>query len=542
MLKINFKLMNKIITFLVPLSAIISSCSIAIKDQEQGDNRPNIVLIMVDDMGYSDIGSYGSEIPTPNIDKLAFNGIRFSQFYNTARCCPTRASLLTGLFPHQTGIGGMTNSPRGEHWAEWGTDGYIGYLNRNCVTLAEVLKDAGYHTYMTGKWHLGYHAKDRWPLQRGFEKYYGIIAGASSYFKPQGKRGLTLMNKALPPPEEDYYTTDAFTDYAIKFVNEQEDNNPFFLYLAYNAPHWPLHAKQQDIEKFVGKYSLGWDSLRAQRFRKQVKMGLLNAEWGISQRDERVRPWSEVIDAQKDSSDYRMAVYAAQIFAVDYNIGKLIKTLEDQGELENTLILFLSDNGGCAEAYDEFGSKPFARINDPDFSGAVSYGIGWANVSNTPFFEYKVKTYEGGISTPLIAHWPNQIKSQAGKITHNSGYLIDIMPTILEVSGATYPEKYHQGQYIHPLEGKSLLPVFKSGIGNEHEYMYWEHQYNCAIRNKKWKAVKKLNDVDWKLFNLEEDRIESNDLATKYPGIVTKLDEKWHEWAHSHQVLPKKVN
>jgi len=502
--------------------------------------RPNVVLIMVDDMGYSDIGCFGSEIPTPNIDKLAANGLRFTQFYNSARCCPTRASLMTGLFPHQTGIGQMTNSPKGETYKSWGTEGYIGYLNRNCVTIAEVLKESGYHTYMTGKWHLGYHQKDRWPMQRGFEKFYGSIAGATSYFKPQGSRPVTLMNKHQPIPEDGYYTTDAFTNYAIDFISEQKDDQPYFLYLAYTAPHWPLHAKEDDIQKFVGKYMQGWDKVREARLTKQKELGIFKENMTLSERDSRVRPWSEVDEAQKKRSDYRMAVYAAMVHCMDYNVGRIVNLLKDRGELNNTLILFLSDNGGCAEMYDEFGSEPDSFINKVDYSGAVSYGIGWANVSNTPFRDYKVKSYEGGISTPLIAHWPATIKKQKGKITDQPNYLIDVMPTILEVTGAKYPNTFHGGQAIQPLEGKSMVSTFKGEKLNQHEYMFWEHQNYCAIRFKNWKAYKNLNDNVWELYDMEIDRTEQNDIANMHPELIQQLDEKWNEWANSHKVFPKK--
>ncbi|MCG8580133.1 MAG: arylsulfatase [Bacteroidales bacterium] len=509
--------------------------------QSKLEKKPNIVVIMVDDMGYSDIGCYGGEIPTPHIDKLAENGLRFTQFYNTARCCPTRASLMTGLYPHQTGIGHMTNSPKGDQYSSWGTEGYIGYLNRNCVTVAEVLKESGYHTYMAGKWHLGYHQQDRWPMQRGFEKFYGTIAGATSFFKPQGKRPVTLMNEHQPAPDSGYYTTDAFTDYAIRFIEEQEDENPFFLYLAYTAPHWPLHAKEEDIKKFVGKYMHGWDKVREDRLAKQNKLGLWEHDIPLSPRDKRVRPWSEVDDQQKVRSDYRMAVYAAMVHCMDYNVGRVVELLEQRGELDNTLILFLSDNGGCAEMYHEFGSKPDSMINNPNYSGAVSYGIGWANASNTPFHEYKVKTYEGGISTPFIAHWPNEMKGQAGKITHHSNYLIDVMPTLLEVSGAEYPETFHGGKVIHSLEGQSMMPTFKGQTIDEHEYMFWEHQNNCAIRYGDRKAVKRLSDKEWELYDLSSDRAEQFNLADQHSELVKHLNDKWKEWAHSHKVFPKKV-
>ncbi len=530
-------MLRRVILLLI-LPVVLVNCTAAKTTKEK---RPNVVLIMVDDMGYSDIGCYGSEIPTPHIDELAFEGLRFSQFYNQARCCPTRASLMTGLFPHQTGIGQMTNSPKGDTYNSWGTEGYIGYLNRNCVTIAEVLKETGYHTYMTGKWHLGYHQQDRWPMQRGFEKFYGSIAGATSYFRPQGKRPVTLMNEHLPAPDSAYYTTDAFTDYALQFIEEQEDDKPYFLYLAYTAPHWPLHAKEEDIEKFVGKYMHGWDEVRANRLAKQKELGLWDDEMTLSARDERVRPWSEVSEEQKVRSDYRMAIYAAQVHCVDYNVGRVIDLLEQRGELDNTLIMFLSDNGGCAEMYDEFGSKPDSMINNANYSGAVSYGIGWANASNTPFRDYKVKTYEGGISTPFIAHWPEKIKTQKGKITPNKNYLIDVMPTILEAAGANYPEVYHGGNTIHPLEGISMLPLLKGEKAQHHKFMFWEHQNNCSARYQNWKGYKRLSDKNWELYDLSTDRAEQHNVAAQNPEVVKQLDAQWQEWANTHKVLPKKL-
>lgn len=303
------------------------------------------------------------------------------------------------------------------------------------MTIAEVLKTAGYHTYMTGKWHVGMHGEEKWPLQRGFDRYYGILAGACSYLKPEGGRGLTMDNTKLPAPEGDYYTTDAFTDYAIRFIKEQKDEKPFFLYLAYNAPHWPLQAKKSDYEKFVGKYMKGWDVLREKRYQRQKALKLFDRDIPLSPRDKRVRPWNEVDDAQKKESDFRMAVYAAQVNCIDQNVGKLVGTLSNLKKLDNILIIFLSDNGACAEPYKEFGSGKFEDINNPAHSGSISYGIAWANMSNTPFYEYKVKSYEGGISAPFIAHWPNQIKKNAGKIYHSPAYLIDIMPTLIDAAG-----------------------------------------------------------------------------------------------------------
>lgn len=507
-------------------------------------NSPNIVLIMVDDMGWSDIGCYGGEIPTPNIDALATNGLRFTQFYNNARCCPTRASLLTGLTSHQAGIGQMSEDPYKEHIGRhnYGTYGYRGYLNRNSVTLAEVLKSNGYHTYMTGKWHLGMHGDEKKPLQRGFEKYYGTLAGASSYFRPQGGRCLYEGDDPLPPPEDpDYYTTDAYTDTAIQYLQGQEDDDPFFLYLAYNAPHWPLHAKEADIELFKDRYLIGWDSVRQARQARQIEMGLIDPDWGLSDRDRRVRPWEQLSSGEKDSVAYRMAVYAAQVYAVDYNVGKLVDYLKEKDQLDNTLIIFLADNGACAETYDELGSKDFSLINDPDFSGAVSYGIGWANASNTPFYEYKVKPYEGGMATPLIIHYPKLMNEQKGKITAAKGHITDIMPTLVEVSESTYPAEFHDGQKIQPMAGASLVPVMQTGIRPERDYMCWEHQSYGAVRKGDWKAIVDLRDNTWELFDLKNDRTERRNLAWQQPELVAQLAGKWYEWASANYVFPKKL-
>lgn len=507
-------------------------------------DRPNIVLIMVDDMGWSDIGCYGGEIPTPRIDALAERGLRFNQFYNNARCCPTRASLMTGLYAHQAGIGQMSEDPYHERLNrhDYGTFGYRGYLNRNSVTLAEVLRENGYHTYMTGKWHLGMHGDEKKPLQRGFEKYYGTLAGASSYFKPQGGRCLYEGDDPLPPPEDpDYYTTDAYTDKAIAYLRAQSDDRPFFLYLAYNAPHWPLHAKPADIERFKRQYLIGWDSVRRARQERQIAMDLVEPEWGLSIRDQRVRPWTELSPGEQDSVAYRMAVYAAQVYAVDYNVGKLVDHLQANDQLDNTLIIFLADNGACAETYDELGSRSLSLINDPDFSGAVSYGIGWANASNTPFFEYKVKPYEGGLSTPLILHYPKLIDAQRGKITDAKGHITDIMPTLVDLSGGVYPTKSAGGDPIQPTVGRSLVPVMHTGRRAEPEYMFWEHQSYGAVRHGDWKAIVDLRANTWELFNLKSDRTEKNNLAWEQPDLVQELATKWYDWALNHHVFPKKL-
>jgi len=502
----------------------------------QKDTRPNIIIVLADDMGYSDIGCYGSEIPTPNIDRLAENGLRFRHFYNTSRSCPTRASLLTGLYQHQTGIGMMTTEA-GNNF-DFGVDGYRGYLNKNCVTIAEALKGAGYHTYMAGKWHLGSDSLYKRPLQRGFDEYFGSYAGAFSYFDPQGPRCLIDGADTIRAPKG-FYTTDAFTDRAIQDIDKNKDGRPFFLYLAFNAPHWPLQAKEDDIQKFAGKYMQGWDKLRESRFRKQVELGLFDKNTELSPRDERVRAWDDVSEEQKVKSDYRMAVYAAQVYAIDRNVGKLINYLEKNGQLDNTLIFFLSDNGACAEPYKEFGGGLQTEINDPEKSGSISYGIGWANLSNTPFRLYKNNPTEGGIATPFIAHWPAKIKSEKGKFTDVRGHILNIMPTILEATGATYPKEY-QGYKIQPLEGVSLLPTL---LGDEQKtagyQFFFEHSYNCAVIKGKWKAISKIGSDTWQLYDLETDRTELHDLSTKYPDVVADLSVRWQDWAVRCKVLPK---
>lgn len=517
---------------LAGLSLLCGASALAANGQEK---RPNIILIMVDDMGFSDIGCYGSEIPTPNIDKLGANGLRFKQFYNSSRSCPTRASLLTGLYQHQTGVGMMTSE--GETNFNFGVDGYRGYLNKNCMTIAEVLKESGYHTYMTGKWHLGSDTYDKRPTQRGFEHFYGSYQGAFSYFDPKGLRCLIDESDTIKAPKG-FYSTDAFTDKAIEFINGGKDGNPFFLYLAYNAPHWPLQAKEEDIEKFVGKYMAGWDKLRQDRLKRQIKLGLFGKDTKLSPRDERVRPWEQVSEEQKKLSDYRMAVYAAQVFCVDYNIGKLVEYLKQTNQFDNTLIMFLSDNGACAEPYAEFGGGKQSEINDPEKSGSISYGLGWANLSNTPFKLYKNNATEGGIRTPFIAHWPAEIKKSKGKFTNTQGHIINIMPTILEASQTPYPQTYN-GNNIQALEGKSLLKTFLGEKQDSDGYLFFEHSYNRAVIKGSWKAVSRIGSDKWALYNLKKDRTEQNDLSAKYPDIVSDLSARWDEWAIRCKALPK---
>ncbi len=490
-------------------------------------------------MGYSDISCFGSEIPTPNLDKLASKGIRFTQFYNGARCCPTRASLLTGLFPHQAGIGQMTENSTDTAAYHWGTDGYQGYLNHHCVTLAEVLSSAGYHTYMAGKWHLGMQQEERLPLQRGFEKYYGVLDGAMSYFKPQGGRSLWYMNTKLPPPQGNYYTTDAFTDSAIAFVKEQKDDKPFFLYLAFNAPHWPLQAKPEDIKKFAGMYDKGWDKVREERYARQQQMGIVDVNTKLSQRDTAVRAWEALSDSEKKDVAYRMQVYAAQVSRIDQNVGKLIAMLQSKGVLDNTLIIFLSDNGACPEPYKELGGGSISDINNPELSTAISYGMGWANASNTPYRKWKRETEEGGISAPFIMYWPKGIGGKEDNtIVTTPSYLLDIMPTLIDVAKAKYPTTY-KGNAIYPITGRSLAPVFKGDTLTKHDYMFWEHEGWQAVRKGNWKAVKDKKGTAWSLYDLSTDRDEEHNLAGEQPGILNDLVNHWNSWAKADFVFPK---
>ena len=506
--------------------------------------KPNVVIFLVDDMGYSDIGCYGGEIMTPNLDKLASTGVRFTQFYNTSRSCPARASLMTGLYQHQAGIGQMSEDPgtfkkeTQRDINDWGSEGYQGYLNRNCVTIAEVLKENGYHTYMAGKWHLGMHGQEKWPLQRGFERFYGILAGAASYLRPEGGRGLTLDNEHLPAPESPYYTTDAFTDHALQFVGEQKDDKPFFLYLAFNAPHWPLQAKEEDIQKFTKLYrSKGWDKIRQERYNRMQKMGIIDKNVGFAEWEN--RSWDELTEKEKDESAYRMAVYAAQVHCVDYNVGKVIDYLKKTKQLDNTLILFLADNGACAEPYLELGGGKQEDINNPACNNMPSYGRAWAQTSNTPFRKYKCRSYEGGISTPLIFSWNKKLGNRHGNLCTIPGYLPDIMPTVLEATGAAYPETYHGGNKIHPLVGTSLFPAITEKLPSLHGYMYWEHQGNRAIRYGNWKAIRDEAGTEWELYDIVKDRTEKNNLASQHPDVLKKLRNEWEYWAIKYNVLPK---
>lgn len=539
----------------------------------QADDRPNIIVILSDDMGYSDIGCYGSEVQTPNLDKLAGNGLKFTQFYNTGRCCPTRASLLTGLYPHQAGIGHMTS--------DYGTDGYRGDLSKKAMTIAEVLKISGYKTYLSGKWHVTPHTnpdgpKYNWPLQRGFEKFYGTIFGAGSFYDPNT---LTRDNTMISPVNdkeyqpEQYYYTDAISDHAVKFVNshkDRHDTQPFFMYMAYTAAHWPMHALEKDIAKYKGRYDEGYEVIRNERFERMKKLGVIDPEWKLSPVAEK---WADQKNKAWDAKN--MEVYAAMIDNMDQGIGRVVDALKANDQFENTLILFMQDNGGCAETlgrttrkneHDRMTPKPskpdFAPMakdelqkdmiphqsrdgyltrmgpnNMPGPDGTyIAYGKGWANVSNVPFREYKHYVHEGGISTPLIAHWPAQIKNK-GQMRKTPSHLIDIMATCVDIGEAYYPESY-QGHDIIPMEGKSLLSVFQADtLARSH--LFWEHEGNRAVRQGDWKLVMKKSDGIYELFNLKDDKTEMNNLIAEYPEKAAQLEQLWDSESDRTLVLPQ---
>jgi arylsulfatase A-like enzyme len=497
--------------------------------------RPNIILIMADDMGFSDIGCYGSEVDTPNLNRLAAGGIRFTQFYNCARCCPTRASLMTGLYPHQAGFGLMTD--------DLGTPAYRGDLSDRCVTIAEAMRLGGYHTMMSGKWHLTpaeSNARHNWPLQRGFEKYFGTIEGSGSYFDP-----VTLVrDNSHIRATGDFYYTDAIADNACQNLESfGRGESPFFMYVAFTSPHWPLHALDGEIGKYRNRYRGGWDALREERHKRMIEMGVVDKQWALSPRDPRVPPWS--VAPHQDWESMRMAVYAAQIDRMDQGIGRIMAQMKKLGIEENTLILFLSDNGGNLEEITTSWKGHFfipqithdGRLvqvgNEPSVMPGTedtfqSYGIPWANASNTPFRRYKHYTHEGGISTPLIAHWPAVI-SKGNSWTQQAGHVMDMMATCLDVAGIEYPKTY-QGREITPLEGESLLPVLRGGERAGHDAICWEHEGNSAVRQGKWKLVSAYPDY-WELHDMEADRTELHDLAMQEPEKVRRMAALYEQWA-----------
>ena len=492
--------------------------------------RPNLVVIMADDMGFSDIGCFGGEISTPHLDQLAEGGVRLTQFYNTGRCCPTRASLLTGRYAHQAGIGWMTSegSGRGQ---DYGHPGYVGELNRTSVTFAEVLSGAGYRSLMAGKWHVGTFS-GMWPMDRGFERYYGIIRGGSNHFQPLPDK-LLMEGRRPVAPDDDFYTSDSFTDAAISYVRESRERSadPFLLYLSFTAPHWPMHAPDEDIERYRGKYDTGWEPVRAARHARMKELGILQPGCELSPLD--VKPWEETNTERREVLAHRMAIYAAMVDRIDQNVGRLVKVLEDLGVLDDTLILFFADNGGCAEG-GLMGGSPDEMVGGRE-GYFLTYGKGWANASNTPFRMYKHWVHEGGISSPFIAHWPAGIE-QNGVIRRDPCHLIDVAPTLYELAGARYPER-HAGEEIGGLEGVSLMPLLRGEDLERGGPIFFEHEGNRAVRDGAWKLVAR-HGKPWELFDLSRDRSETQDQASAEPERVQEMKSAYDAWAVRAGVQP----
>lgn len=506
-----FSTRTALATSVAVLTIVVNFCT----QQEALAQKPNIVLIMADDLGFSDLGCYGGEIKTPYIDSLAREGLRFTQFYNCARCVPTRQSFMTGLYPQQVDI-------------------------KHSVTLAENLRVAGYRTLMTGKWH-GHPGS---PTSQGFDRFYGLASGSCNFFNPGNRRPdqpepskdngqvrswrIDGENfKPYTPKDPKWYATDAFTDQAIAYLDEYADEDrPYFLIISYTAPHHPLQAPEEEIAKYRGRYKMGWDLLRQQRWDRMKELGLTADNWSLSPRDSDAPAWDDIDN--KEEWGLAMAVYAAMVDRMDQNIGRVLKKIRELGEEDNTMVLFLSDNGACAEINNQTPDIPPGPVDS-----YRTYDLPWANASDTPFRKFKQKAHEGGICTPLIVKWPAAIKP--GTITRQVGHVIDLQSTFCELAGVPYP-KEKDGLEIQPTEGKSLVPVFKGESREGHDWLFWEHRGNKAARHGRWKIVS-LGRGDpkdmkiWELYDLETDRTETRNLAGKYPERVAEMAQAWCGWA-----------
>lgn len=511
--------------------------------------KPNIIVILADDLGFSDLGCFGGEIKTPVLDGLAKQGVRMTQLYNSARSCPSRANLLTGLYPHQTGLGHMTGNHK-----EW-PRGYSGFRSESDnVTIAEVLKDAGYFTAMSGKWHLG-NVK---PTERGFQEYYGLLGGFNSFWNPDVYTRLPKDRTPREYAEGEFYATNVITDYALDFIDQaKEEKQPLFLYLSYNAPHFPLHAPKEVTDKYMKTYIKGWDKIRDERWKRIVKLGLMQGKPELSPRgivpesfmfkgpNYQLPAWDSLSKEQQTDLARRMSVFAAMVDIMDQNIGRVMATLKKNGELDNTFFVFMSDNGACAE-WTEFGFDKHSGMQHHTHVGEEldgmglpdtyhHYGTGWANVGCTPFTLYKHFAHEGGISTPCIMSWGKKVKNKGG-IDHQPAQFVDIMSTCLDLAHTSYPTTY-QGRAITPAAGVSLLPVVE-GKQLPERCIYAEHEGNRMVRKGDWKLVSAYCKQDnWELYNIREDRTEQNDLSAKYPDKVTELEEAYFEWADRSDVL-----
>jgi len=525
--------MQHIKSIIVLLAGIVSTASTALA----APARPNIVLILADDLGYSDIGCFGSEISTPNIDRLEKDGVALTQFYNQARCCPTRAALMTGRYPHQVGIGDMIDDYAAAARQAANSPAYQDHLSTNSPTMAEVLRAAGYRTMMCGKWHLGKRSEE-WPVHRGFDRSFVQINGAMNYYGGDSKDGprapMALDDKPYTPPHDGFYSTDAFTDHGIEFLDEAvklDKTKPFFLYMPYNASHWPLQAPEADIEKYKGKYDAGWQAIREERLKRMIQLGIVPAGQEMAPMDRgNAKPWDKLTDEKKKEWARRMEVYAAQTEHLDRDIGRLLGELKRLNVETNTLVIFLSDNGGAAE--DPNGGDKSVPIGDRDsFRG---YARPWATVSNTPWRLHKVTAFEGGISTPLIARWPAGIPADKdGTFVREPAHVIDLLPTFLGLADTQYPTN----GAVKP-EGQNIIAMLKGNAGETNRLFCWEHEGDRAIRDGKWKLVALPAEGKWELHDMLTDRIEQHDLAAEHPEIVAKLSKEYDEWAARCGVIP----
>ena len=521
---------NRAVTTLFFIIGVIALAGYHLQAQNPKGQRPNIILIMADDLGFSDIGCYGGEINTPNIDRLAKEGMRFKEFYNNSICAPTRASLITGQYPHRAGIGFFD--------VDLGLPAYQGFLNKQSLTFGEVLQNAGYSTMLSGKWHVG---KDSlsWPNQRGFDQFYGLLGGAANYFNdfpmPLGGREAPVVlienNKIIKPKPDSYYFTDEITSHAVKYMGEQhKTGKPFFLYVAYTAPHWPLQALPEDIAKYKGKFDKGWDEVRKERHARQIQMGIVQPDIKIADRDN-IPAWDNLTYDEQKLWAKRMEVYAAMIDRMDQGVGQILTKLRDLKKERNTIIFFISDNGAEAGSFSLGGANKRYTSGTVGTSGSFDYMFkNWAQVSNVPFRDYKDNMHEGGVSSPFIAWHPAKIRENV--IVKGTGHIIDLAPTFYELANAKYPKSFN-GLTPHSLAGKSLVPVLLGAAEevNRTEAIFWERAGNRAVRKGKWKLVSDFAIGKWELYDLEKDRGETSDLALENPKVVRELAFEYQQWA-----------
>jgi arylsulfatase len=505
--------------------------------------RPNILIILVDDMGFSDLGCYGSEINTPNLDALAKESLRYTRFYNCSRCCPSRAALMTGLYPHQAGVGDMVDQYAARVRQELDSPAYTDRLDPQTPTIAEVLQGAGYETAMVGKWHLGYRPEE-WPSARGFEHSFAQIEGAMNYYGygpqhslPRGERGflpMELDGKPFTPPTNGFFTTDVYTDFAVRQIRGHgETNKPLFLYVAYNAPHWPLQARPDTIAKYRHTYDAGWDEVRELRYERLLKLGMIGPNMPNAPRPDRLPAWEKLAPKKQKAWRDQMAVYAAQVEEMDSGVGRIMDALRASGQETNTLVIFFSDNGGAAE-------RPFKTINNAPLGSRDSflgYDLEGAHVSCTPLRRTKSFVHEGGISSPLIVHWPGGIPAaRDGSLINDTADIMDMMASCVDLAGAKFPEEWHGGK-TKPPEGISLVPSFTGQSLQRGAPLFWEHEGNHAVLDGKWKLVAERGDP-WELYDMETDRTESHNLAAEQPERVKQLEDEYKQWTQRIGVLP----